>query len=97
MKANGFTCGAVGCIGGWCNVMMQLKGLKPRRITFGSLDVADFLSLDTEERMELFFKFPEIPILNHESVSWKTWILARLDRVIETATITNYTHQEMFR
>lgn len=81
MKANGFKCGTAGCIGGWTEALLNAKDSN------SDICINEWLGITHTERESLFYTFPAFP---PRDISWKQWILARLDDVIETGTIRHY-------
>lgn len=75
MKRRRFSCGSVGCFGGWTEVLCDLNGSPSR--------AKDYLRLTAKETDLLFYDFPETPVR-----SWKKWMLERLDGVIKAKKIT---------
>lgn len=79
MEHKGFSCGSVGCIGGWCEVYIALKADDDACFN------GDWLAINPYEVYELFYEFPDNP-----SSDWKTWIVARLKDAIERKAIVSY-------
>ncbi len=82
MEQYGFQCGAVGCIGGWTEAYLKLSPhvtLQP---------IIEWLGIDGSDANKLFYQYPNTP--GTRRVSWKMWILHRLDIVIETGKIDYY-------
>ena len=87
-------CGSVCCIGGWTENLLVARGvIQPRKcmmnvsgLEWTSLRdraVNSFLGIIPAEHENLFFTFPdEVP-----SIGWQAWMLARLDKIIETGDI----------
>lgn len=92
MRAKGFECGSVGCIGGWTDQIVRQKGLK-------GMTAQEYLGLTSNERSLLFHQFPKTPRVPYEnnefsmelakSRDWKEWILKRLDDAIESGMIVD--------
>ena len=84
------TCGTVGCLGGWTNILLQSKCELP--ISSEDFDspilsdkiAGDWLGLAQSERYNLFYSYPtdDIP-----EGGWKEWMLARLRFCIEAGTV----------
>ena len=86
-------CGSVCCIGGWAENLLVERGVIQRRKCVGvsvsesaalrDRAVNSFLGIIPAEHENLFFTFPdEVP-----SIGWQAWMLARLDKIIETGDI----------
>ena len=84
MAERGFRCGAAACIGGWTQAMIALKNGLPDVIDECNGSAQGYLGLSYEESERLFYEFPEP---DEAPVSWKQWMLTRLDHIIETGEI----------
>lgn len=86
----GWTCGAVGCIGGWAEVALRLKhGLTDEPTPwsgFRQLIVRGWLGINNSEETLLFYDYPSV----RPDEGWKAWMLKRVRRIIETEKIENY-------
>lgn len=92
-RATGFECGIAGCLGGWCDVMVNHKASfyandEDGVLKHAPIDAGEWLDLNWNEQTYLFYQYPI-----RTNGTWRDWMLRRLDGVLRDEEVRPWSVQ----